>query len=226
MMKGSRSHHPMQFTITKRNGETIEFESTLSLAQSAAAVKADLCARHTVGGFASDLLIAWEEGHSTKLQQLWLMKLAADLAKPQEPGFFQQLVAKVQQMQQGRKSQVALRFRGVTIKACTRGGNTGGLFVFTGDQFAGKILSSGKPVGAFTNNVQAMDVLAEAMADPEGTARAFGREFGICSCCGRGLEDPVSVFGGIGPVCLERLAGKAARKQLEAAFKASQVLTV
>ena len=40
------------------------------------------------------------------------------------------------------------------------------------------------------------------------------------------LTPPVSVFGGIGPVCLERLAGKAARKQLEAAFKASQVLAV
>ena len=68
--------------------------------------------------------------------------------------------------------------------------------------------------------------VAEAMADPEGTARAFGREFGICSCCGRGLEDPVSVFGGIGPVCLERLAGKAARKHLEAAFKASQTINI
>ncbi|MGB0873644.1 MAG: DUF6011 domain-containing protein [Synechococcus sp.] len=217
----------MLFTITKRNGDTVEFESTLSLAKSAEVVKADLCARQVAGGFASDLLQAWEDGRSTKNQQLWLMKLAADLAKPQEPGFFQQLVAKLQQMQEGRKGQVALRFRGVTVKACTRGGNVGGLYVFTGgDQYAGKILPTGKPVGAFTSNVQAMDVLAEAMADPEGTARAFGREFGICSCCGRGLEDPVSVFGGIGPVCLERLAGKAARKQLEAAFKASQTIQI
>jgi hypothetical protein len=61
-----------------------------------------------------------------------------------------------------------------------------------------------------------------AASDPVAAAKAYGRETGTCSCCGAKLEDPVSVFGGIGPVCLANLAGKQARKDLEAEFKRTQ----
>lgn len=46
--------------------------------------------------------------------------------------------------------------------------------------------------------------VVEALAkDPEHTVAAYGRRFGICSCCGRELTDERSVSKGYGPVCAE-----------------------
>jgi len=66
-------------------------------------------------------------------------------------------------------------------------------------------------------------VLDEIGNDPVAAARRYGYETKRCCCCGTELEDPVSVFSGIGPVCLERLAGKEALKEMAAAFKAQQI---
>lgn len=46
--------------------------------------------------------------------------------------------------------------------------------------------------------------ILRTMLDPLGEAVRFGRLFGGCSICGRGLKDPVSVERGIGPICAER----------------------
>jgi len=52
-------------------------------------------------------------------------------------------------------------------------------------------------------------------------AKALGRETGICAMCGRTLVDPVSIAGGIGPICEGRWFGKTARKTRKAAAKAA-----
>jgi hypothetical protein len=41
-------------------------------------------------------------------------------------------------------------------------------------------------------------------ADPAAAARMFGAETSTCMCCGRGLDHPVSVKYGIGPICNAR----------------------
>lgn len=43
--------------------------------------------------------------------------------------------------------------------------------------------------------------------DPEAAATAYGKQFGVCSCCGRDLTDPQSVARGIGPVCAKNYFG-------------------
>jgi hypothetical protein len=108
---------------------------------------------------------------------------------------------------------------GVTIKACTQGANEGGAYLFSpGGTYRGKVT----PRGTLQGPSDLAEGLAPISADPVAAALAYGQETGECACCGRELSDPVSVYGGIGPICLERLAGRDARKQLEAQFKASQ----
>jgi hypothetical protein len=41
-------------------------------------------------------------------------------------------------------------------------------------------------------------------ADPRGAAIDYGRETGICACCGRTLTNKESIDLGIGPICLDR----------------------
>lgn len=40
--------------------------------------------------------------------------------------------------------------------------------------------------------------------DPMAAAIAYGKEFGICACCGRELTNPESIAKGIGPICATR----------------------
>lgn len=49
-----------------------------------------------------------------------------------------------------------------------------------------------------------LDDLTVLLTDPEQAARDHGKVTGSCSCCGRGLTDPVSVERGIGPICEAR----------------------
>jgi hypothetical protein len=219
------------YTIIKKNGEEIEFSSELDLDQSAAVIKSDLMACRLAGrrtnDFASDLLVAFEENRISRNQGLWLMKLAAEVqaaaAEPAE-GPYLSIVQAMQRMQEGAKRRVIVRLaNNVSVKACSEGGNAGGCYVFRFGDYVGKILPTGQ-ARIMVNEVR--EVLNTAAPDLEGAARDYGRETGSCSCCGRPLADPVSVFGGIGPVCLEKLAGAAARKQLEVAYAESQRLVV
>jgi hypothetical protein len=212
-----------EYEIVKANGEVIQFATDLNLDEAAGLVDERLN-----GDFPRSLLKAWAIKRISYKQELWLLKLAADLQQPQnaKPGRYQALVAAIQRMQEGRKGRVVLRLDGVTIKACTRGGNAGGAYLFRGEDYIGKITPAGELFGARTTAVfdadALEDVLLAAAADPQAAAIAYGKATGNCACCGRQLTDPVSVFGGIGPICLERLAGPAARRELEAAFKAHQ----
>jgi hypothetical protein len=43
--------------------------------------------------------------------------------------------------------------------------------------------------------------ILKVCADPHTAAIAYGKQFGVCCCCGRELTDPKSVAKGIGPVC-------------------------
>lgn len=216
-------------TITKRNGETVTFQTELTVEQAAArlirAMDRNLL---PLQGFAFDLVQAWERhvlkgARFSEAQGLWLLKLASELETAPaaaQAGPFRPVVEALQRLQQGAKRQAVVRLQGVQVKAVTRGANAGGCFLFHGGEYAGKITPAGELRSVPT---AVREVLEAAAADVVGAARAHGQATGSCSCCGRELSDPVSCWGGIGPICLERMAGADARRQLEAAFKATQL---
>jgi len=43
--------------------------------------------------------------------------------------------------------------------------------------------------------------------DPYNAVTRYGKETGVCCCCGRTLTDPVSIDAGIGPICAGRYFG-------------------
>lgn len=205
-----------EYEIVTANGKLIQFATDLTLDEAAGLVNERLN-----GDFPRSLLKAWAIKRISYKQELWLLKLAADLQEEQKagPGPYQPLVDAIQRMQEGRKGRVILRCQGLIIKACGYGANAGGCYLQNG---AGAYLGKLTPQGAYKGLGEAVALLDQVAADPVGAALAYGRETGDCACCGRQLTDPVSVFGGIGPICLERLAGPAARRELEVAFKAHQ----
>ena len=50
-----------------------------------------------------------------------------------------------------------------------------------------------------------VEQLRAIAADPKAASVAYGRLTGTCGCCGRALEDEVSVANGIGPTCRKKL---------------------
>lgn len=118
----------------------------------------------------------------------------------------------------------AMRFGDVKVtQAPVSGVNAGHLYVYDGNRYLGKITPAGRYLGTPAPSVLAK--LNEVALNPYEAAIKHGRETGECSCCGAKLTDPVSVSIGIGPVCLERIAGKGARKEAKDAIKAGQVNT-
>ncbi len=53
--------------------------------------------------------------------------------------------------------------------------------------------------------------LSKVVQDPEGAARLFGRELGVCAVCGCRLTDDGSRRAGVGPRCAQRLTRILAR---------------
>jgi hypothetical protein len=78
--------------------------------------------------------------------------------------------------------------------------NAGAVYVKAGDEYQGKIFD-----GKFQAGRDCLDDTPQAVVrtaqDPRGVAVQYGRDTGICSCCGRTLTDPVSIEMGIGPIC-------------------------
>lgn len=117
-----------------------------------------------------------------------------------------------------------MRFGDVKItQAPASGSNPNHLYVYKGGQYVGKITPAGRYEGPPVPGLLAK--LQEVAINPYEAAIKHGRETGNCSCCGAKLTDPVSVSIGIGPVCLERMAGKGSRKEAKAAIKSGQVNT-
>lgn len=84
--------------------------------------------------------------------------------------------------------------------APAHGRNAGAIYVKDRGEYAGKIVA-GRFLALRSTAADVGDKLVELAADPIGVARFYGRETGVCCCCGRELTDPVSVANGIGPIC-------------------------
>lgn len=199
------------YQILTNAGKLIEFSTNLD---SDTAFK-------IVGELPRTSFLEWVLGGYSEKQTLWALKVAQDALDAETPssvGPFLELVSKINTMQSQAKARVVLRFNGATLKAVTTGRNQGAVYVYTATGYAGKISTD----GVYNGDASVAETLQAIAQDPETAARAYGRQTGSCSCCGRGLTDPVSVFGGIGPVCLGRLSGEGARAELEADFKEHQ----
>jgi hypothetical protein len=94
------------------------------------------------------------------------------------------------------------RAEGLEIsRAPAHGVNAGALYVKSEDDvYLGKILG-----GVFHARSEAgtgtLTQLLAIAADPTEAAIKYGRRTGRCSCCGKGLVDPVSIRAAVGPVC-------------------------
>lgn len=203
------------YTITKRNGEQISFTTDLSV-DDAAGIVGNL----PLTEFSGSLMLAYRRGRLSEAQRLWLLKLAHDATAPKAAGPYASLVQTVTAMQARAKGRVQLRLNGVTVKAVTRGNNTGSCYLYREGDYVGKLTPEGVCYSALHPELE--PVLTEATADPVAAAQAYGRDTGACACCGRTLTDPVSIWAAIGPVCLERLAGPEARKQAEREYREAQ----
>lgn len=210
----------MNYTITTNAGKVITFSTDLGVTE----------AYEVVSKLPRTNFLSWVlNGKGKEKNDMWALKVAQDYldslapkvaeVAPDVTGMLLNIVSTVARMQEGAKRQVVLRFDGATVKAVTKGFNAGSAYVYypTG-AYAGKIT----PTGVFNGDSQMAEVLAKVAVDPQGAAVAYGRQTGNCSCCGRELSDPVSIFGGIGPVCLGRLAGPDARAELEADYREHQ----
>ena len=96
------------------------------------------------------------------------------------------------------------RADGITLSlAGPNSRNAGAIYVKQGETYMGKVMNS-----TFMPSRDASPVIAEKLAeivrDPLASAVKYGRDTGICACCGRLLTDPASVELGIGPVCKTR----------------------
>ena len=89
------------------------------------------------------------------------------------------------------------------------GKNPDHIYVKLNGDYAGKITPAGKFQNVRTLNWQALKTLVNMLGDIEDIGLSayithYGKDSGICCCCGRELTDPQSVSAGIGPVCAQR----------------------
>lgn len=81
--------------------------------------------------------------------------------------------------------------------------NAGSIYVKQDDLYLGKVTD-----GRFTRSRDCTDAqeaaIVAACADPHAAAVAYGKETGVCACCGRKLTNAESVELGIGPICRDK----------------------
>lgn len=98
---------------------------------------------------------------------------------------------------------LAFRTDRLTVSpAPANGRNAGALYVKDNGEYAGKIVE-GKFLALRETAADVSEKLIELAADPAGVARMYGKQTGVCCCCGRELTDPASVAAGIGPICAD-----------------------
>ena len=96
------------------------------------------------------------------------------------------------------------RAEGLVIsKAPDHGKNAGALYVKRDDEYQGKLVGKAF-LAARSAAAETPEALKRIAGNPEAAAIRYGRETGVCSCCGRKLTVALSIERGIGPVCFER----------------------
>ena len=114
------------------------------------------------------------------------------------------------------------RADGIEIsKAPVTGRNAGALYVKANGEYAGKIVE-GKFHKVYAAPADTVDRLMAVAADPLKEAMAYGRKFGNCALCGRGLVDPVSIRAMVGPICAPKWGLDWKREEARASLAADK----
>lgn len=84
------------------------------------------------------------------------------------------------------------------------GNNPGNVYVKASGEYVGKIT----PQGIFSPSrdcpPEIKEQVIEVAKDPLAAAVMHGKRTGTCSCCGRKLDNKISIELGIGPICREK----------------------
>lgn len=98
-----------------------------------------------------------------------------------------------------------LRLAGFVFKpAGANSRNPGAIYVLDdSDTYLGKV-QGGKFARSRDCTADVEAAVLAAAADPHAAAVAYGKQTGICACCGRELTNAESVALGIGPICRDK----------------------
>lgn len=89
-------------------------------------------------------------------------------------------------------------------RAPATGKNPGAVYIKTKQaEYAGKIINS--EIHLLREFFHHREEITEAMNSPQQAAIKYGRETGQCSACGRRLDNAISIYNAIGPICAEKL---------------------
>lgn len=224
------------YSVETKNGK-VSFSSDLSHEQACEILKKHPEASDP-SSFPARLIILFKgDSYMSEKQLTWMIKMAQEIVD-EEKMASSIVVAKTSSavvaagslatlhkpFQVAGLKRFSMRFGAVRVaQAPSSGRNTGHLYVYENNQYLGKITPAGRYIG--NSSSSALAKLEEAALNPYEAAIRHGRQTNTCSCCGATLTDPVSVQIGIGPVCLERIAGKGARKEVKEAIKKGEVDT-
>lgn len=101
----------------------------------------------------------------------------------------------------GLKRPVFRALDGIAVsQAPANGRNAGALYVKENGEYAGKIVN-GRYFATQSASAAVLPRLIEVAKDPMGQATLYGKQTGICCCCGAELTNKLSIELGIGPIC-------------------------
>lgn len=87
--------------------------------------------------------------------------------------------------------------------------NPGCVYVVSreGRTYLGKITPAGMFIKSWDCTAEQETAILGVLKDPLAAAVQYGRLSGTCSCCGRRLDNAVSIELGIGPICRSKMFG-------------------
>lgn len=101
-----------------------------------------------------------------------------------------------------------LRVEGLRFKlAPATGRNPGAVYITraSDSEYLGKIQNDCIYLLQQHANVERNQQIRAVMNNPKEEAVKWGHQSGECSICGRRLDNAISVYNGIGPICAEKL---------------------
>lgn len=166
-------------------------------------------------GFVSSLIKQFEtKGRLSPKQVSWAVKLTLAATKPmivkETIGDYNTLATSFKAIDSPK---LIFSLRGETSVRLTaspkHGKNPDHIYVKLNGEYAGKITPTGDFQNVRTLNFQGLKSLVDmfTMIESFGLSEYithYGKDSGICCCCGRELTDPQSISAGIGPVCAVR----------------------
>lgn len=118
------------------------------------------------------------------------------------------MTCKLEQIFAAAKTKPTLRTKHFIFSpAPSTGRNPGSIYVKSKDGiYMGKIKDAWFwPSRDYKESEEIRTEILRTMSEPREIALSYGRETGQCSICGRRLDNAISIFNAIGPICAEKM---------------------